>query len=148
MNKLGTIAWLFLIATLSACFAVEEFDYIPCEEEDYMRSSVFSLIANPEKYNNLHVIVEGYFFASDRSSKLYPNKVSVENYVFENGISLELNRDQVKTLEALNGTWKHLHGKFIAEKNRHGFYIGRLTEICFDEGWQMITGSDVNELRN
>jgi len=102
-------------------------------------TSLISIIANPEKYNNKRVQVIGYLNLDFEGNAIYLHKEDYLKHISQNGLWVEFSKNLVKkvNLKLLNNNYVILLGTFRAEKFGHlGLFGGTIEDIVRIGKWE------------
>ena len=102
-------------------------------------TSLITLIANPEKYNNQHVRVIGYLNLEFEGNGLYLHKEDYERAIEKNGLWIDMPRDSLNSpdIKRCKLNYVLIEGTFDSEDKGHkGMWSGSLKDIKRLEVWQ------------
>jgi hypothetical protein len=121
------ICFLLLLLSCKTSSLQEE---INNEKPEYV--SLIAVIANPEKYHNKKIIVDGYFTLEKEGEAIYVNKTDYENLFYKNAVYLFVNYDKLKkySIEPPYKGYVKIEGIFNKDKKgSYNFFSGSLDEI-------------------
>lgn len=139
MNKIiiFLLSSLVLMSCLTSCRLQEDASSgektrdSTCEfrrDQCYSRVSIYSLIANPERYNEMPLVVLGYMGIDQQNVFLFPNVMSYEGRDAISSIQLlhdDFNDADHDALEERAGNYVAVYGEFSTEYDRN-FYGARV----------------------
>lgn len=109
------------------------------EEQTTQQVSIIQLIANPEAYHNKQVSVIGIGNLEFERNSLYYSKEDCENFIFKNGVWIELGENATPYEEAVkyNGKYVIVVGTYDMYQCGHfGMYSGSIVNIIRYDLWE------------
>lgn len=122
---------ILIVLNLFACKSVKNSDAL-IDESKVDKVSLISVIANPKKYHNKTIAVEGYFTMETEGQAIFISKDAYQTMIFKNAVYLYLDYNSLKKMN-INEPYKgyvKIEGVFNKNlKGSYNFYSGGIEKI-------------------
>ena len=114
---------------LSSCRSINDLKASANKSETI---SLITLVANPEKFHNKNVRVQGYFMFEHEGNAIYVSKSDCTNGLMKNGVFLEINKNILDKMGIEIPYRGYITIEGIYNKNlngSYGFFSGTIQNI-------------------
>lgn len=131
-NSVGCVVQVscvaFIMGTLVGCNGNNREDH-SMGRSPYVPVSLVQLIANPHRYDGIHVAVEGYAHLESESSGLYLSRTDYMESLLKNGLWIEITGDSPDVAKC-NDRYVLIEGTFVATDLGHfGLWSGSVKDV-------------------